>query len=917
MHGRRRVWWGPLVAIAITLIALFALPSLAEASTSLPPGFQEQTVFSGLTLPTAVRFAPSPDSRVFVAEKRGTIQEYDSVDDVAPTQVIDLRQEVYNFSDRGLLGLAVDPGFPGRPYLYAMYTRDALPGGNVPHWGTPPYEDEDCAPGGIASTHCTVTGRLVKITINPATNVATNTETLIDDWCQEYLSHSIGDLRFGSDGQLYASGGDGADYDDGDYGQGTPANLCGDPINKDQFGTVLPTSEGGALRSLDLMTPNDPTSLDGAIIRIDPDTGAASAGNPVTTGDANAKRIVAYGLRNPFRFTFKPGSHEIWLGDVGWGDYEEVNRLDDPTAPGATVKNFGWPCYEGDALPGSKQQKVYKFYGISLCEQLYAQGPSAVVPPVYAYFHDHPDTDPSACALVRAGNVTAFKAGSSVTGMTFYENPATNGYGAAYQGGLFFGDYARGCIWYMAPDDEGDPDPSQITTFAEGASYPVDLQIGPGGDLFYASIGAGDVRRIRHSDLAVSLNADQTHGAAPLPVAFSTNVTGANGHALTYSWDLNGDGVYGNDGGGTGPSAGRSYDEPNPRQVVKVRVRVTDTVTNAAVTSAPVLIAPGDITLPTAHIDTPSPSLAWTVGQSIPFSGGGTDADEPGGATDQARTSWELILQHCPGGCHQHYVRSYAGVGSGSFTGVQHEYPSHLTLRLTVTDEYGMTDTTSIDLNPQTAKLTVLSDPAGLSAAVNLESGATPVTATLMKGATVTVATPQSQVLGGRTYTFTGWSDGGDRVHGVKVDSDTTLTAHFSTPGDPTPPPAPGDTSGLPVPALPGTPATPAATPKVRRGPSVKVGSRGIAALPVTCASAKPCSVAVTLRPFAGGVVLGRGSVKLAARRKGVVRVALSAAARRTLARKGRLDAVRTVVLRTAGKPAATDLVRFTLLRAR
>ena len=109
MHDRRRVWWGPLVAVLVVAMSILALPSLAAAETALPPGFQEQTVFGGLTYPTAVRFAPAPDTRVFVAEKRGRILEYDDVNDQSATLVANLQQDVFNFSDRGLLGLAIEP----------------------------------------------------------------------------------------------------------------------------------------------------------------------------------------------------------------------------------------------------------------------------------------------------------------------------------------------------------------------------------------------------------------------------------------------------------------------------------------------------------------------------------------------------------------------------------------------------------------------------------------------------------------------------------------------------------------------------------------------------------------------------------------------------------------------------------------
>ena len=57
-----------------------------------------------------------------------------------------------------------------------------------------------------------------------------------------------------------------------------------------------------------------------------------------------ARRIVAHGFRNPFRLTLRPGTGEVWAGDVGWNEWEEVDRI---AAPTAGVGNYGWPCYEG------------------------------------------------------------------------------------------------------------------------------------------------------------------------------------------------------------------------------------------------------------------------------------------------------------------------------------------------------------------------------------------------------------------------------------------------------------------------------------------------------------------------------------------------------------------------------------------
>src|SRR4051794_19729665 len=147
---------------ASALILLAVVPAVAAA---VPTGFQAQTAFSGLTGPTAVAFAR--DGRAFVSEKSGLIKEFDGLSDSTPTTVADLRTEVYNFWDRGLLSIALDPQFPVRPYLYALYTRDALPGGSAPHWGQAGQSSDPCPnPPGATSDGCVATGRVVRLTLS-------------------------------------------------------------------------------------------------------------------------------------------------------------------------------------------------------------------------------------------------------------------------------------------------------------------------------------------------------------------------------------------------------------------------------------------------------------------------------------------------------------------------------------------------------------------------------------------------------------------------------------------------------------------------------------------------------------------------------------------------------------------------------
>ena len=120
LHRRRRAF------VALPLVAAL----LGLSGCDLRSGFNDYVVFSGLNHPTAIEF--SPDGRVFVAEKRGVVKVFDNLADRTPTVFADLRTQVHNFWDRGLLGLALHPAFPVNPSVYVLYTRDAEPGGRPP-----------------------------------------------------------------------------------------------------------------------------------------------------------------------------------------------------------------------------------------------------------------------------------------------------------------------------------------------------------------------------------------------------------------------------------------------------------------------------------------------------------------------------------------------------------------------------------------------------------------------------------------------------------------------------------------------------------------------------------------------------------------------------------------------------------------
>ena len=219
-----------------------------------------------------------------------------------------------------------------------------------------------------------------------------------------------------------------------------------------------------------------------------PDTGDAAPGNPaIDSTDPRRRRIVAHGLRNPFRFTFRPGTGEIWSGDVGWNTDEEINRTPDVTQ----VHNYGWPCYEGATRQGS-----YDSLNLASCETLYSAGSATT--PYYSYKHSEKVVPGESCST----------GSSSISGLAFY---TADVFPPAYKHALFFSDYSRRCIWVMFRGANGLPDPATRATFLAGAEGPVFLTQGPDGALYYADL----VGREDQADRRRQLDAGRAHRRQP------------------------------------------------------------------------------------------------------------------------------------------------------------------------------------------------------------------------------------------------------------------------------------------------------------------------------------------------------------------------------------------------------------------
>ena len=348
--------------------------------------------------------SPCPDGRIFVAEKSGLIKVFDNLNDPTPTVFADLRTKVHNFWDRGLLGMALHPSFPTDAVASTSSTpttrRSAAPrlAGERPGRRRTAVRPRPARPLTAASS-----AAASRASRRPATDAGhgAGADRGLVPAVPEPLDR-VARIRRGRRAVRV-----GRRRRELQLRRLRPGRQSAQPVRRPARWRRRDAhaADRGGRRAAEPGSPHvaDPASLDGTILRVDPATGAALPDNPLAgSADANARRIVAYGLRNPFRLTVRPGTNELWIGDVGWNTWEEINRLADPTG---AVENFGWPCYEGVG-----RQSGYDAANLNICENLYAAGAGAVTAPYFAYNHS---------AKVVA-NETCPTGSSSVAGLAFY-----------------------------------------------------------------------------------------------------------------------------------------------------------------------------------------------------------------------------------------------------------------------------------------------------------------------------------------------------------------------------------------------------------------------------------------------------------------------------------------------------------------
>jgi glucose/arabinose dehydrogenase len=298
------------------------------------PNLALELVADGLNEPIYVTAAPGDSTRLFVMEKAGRVRVILN-GQLQEQPFVDVSEQVANVSERGLLGLAFHPAYATNGLFYLHFSSSGA--------------------NGIA----TGTGVVAELTVNSAdrslADAASQRQVLLV--AQPEPNHNGGEITFGPDGLLYLGFGDGGG-------------------GNDQHG---PIGNGQSLET-----------LLGKLLRIDPtgravnDAYSIPAGNLAeVTGQTALPEIWAYGLRNPWRFSFDACAGDLYLGDVGQNTIEEIDFLPATTSAGT---NFGWRIMEGpNCRPGDTVCNAQTQVGLTLPVDSYGTDVGRSVTGGYVY----------------------------------------------------------------------------------------------------------------------------------------------------------------------------------------------------------------------------------------------------------------------------------------------------------------------------------------------------------------------------------------------------------------------------------------------------------------------------------------------------------------------------------------------------
>jgi glucose/arabinose dehydrogenase len=391
--------------------------STITPATTLPAGFSDATLFN-VNHPTAIAF--TPDGRMLVTTDAGLVRVYQGGALLAKPAV-NLTSKICSAGERGMMGVAVDPAFNDNQYIYVFWTFNKF--------------DNQCPVG----TTDTPVNRVSRYKLGADSHViAGSGKVIVDNLPSPATGHDAGDLHFGVNQLLYISVGDGACQ------IGSP-NLCeANNANSRRLdipnGKVLRVTRAGKVPATNPFVGK-------------PGARRCTARTGVEPGTGPCTETFAYGFRNPFRFTIKPGTNQVWVNDVGQDLWEEIDKI----TAGA---DYGWNVREGFCQAGSTTS----------CDP-----DPMFTDPMFSYDHT---TD---CR--------------SITGAAF----APASWGTSYAGKYLFADFTCNSLFVLNPQTGG----GLVAEPLLPADGPVELTFGPGpnGDsLYYLGYFGNEVHRVSQTN---------------------------------------------------------------------------------------------------------------------------------------------------------------------------------------------------------------------------------------------------------------------------------------------------------------------------------------------------------------------------------------------------------------------------------
>jgi glucose/arabinose dehydrogenase len=779
--------------LLFSLISFFCINVLGQSFAD--PNFTAIPISSGWNQPVGAAFN-SNGQKLFVWERGGKLYVCNrdgSGNYIKQTQAVaDISEEVADWDAHGMLGFALDPNFETNGLIYLLYVVDRH---HLLNFGTPSYNPNTTITGqatiGRVTRYQTITSGS-NLVINPSTRQILIGETRSTGMPILHHSHGIGTLAFAADGTLLVTIGDAASYEGIDAG--SDAGTFYQQALTD--GIIRPAENVGAFRSQMI------NSMSGKLLRINPQTGDGVPSNPFYSAAeprAPKSRVWAFGIRNSFRIFIKPGTGstdpavgdigEVYLGDVGFASWEEMNIC---KAPGT---NFGWPIYEGNEytipLSGSVTYKDLNvenkdepnpLFGTGGCTQqflyfrqlikqatvddnktIYNPCNTSVAigtgnryyhrRPILEWSHAHPWTrvgifngNTPAVAMIGSAESqvvgTPFPGQCSVGGTVY----TGNNFPAQYKNTYFQADFGNSWIKRVTLDFTDVV--TRVDDFASNFLEIVCITQNPiDGTLVTVQLGSPTgVKKIQYGGNqppVAKLAANVTYGSSPLSVNFNGGNSydpSPGGSIVSYTWNF----------GGGSPATSNvanpgnivfTESSGNPKKFV-VKLTVTD---NGGATNTDSIIISVNNTPPVVNITSPIKNSLYKQGPDTLYACTATVTDAQHGP-GQLTYEWQTILRH---NNHEHREAIDNAVNTSTLIQRVGFYGSDVyywLIELKVTDAAGLSTKDSAKIFPDLSAGGDITPP--LISSISPLSGATNVATGTMVAATFNEAIDPATVTG-------------------------------------------------------------------------------------------------------------------------------------------------------------------------